>query len=84
MGTGFFFANDKSKRRTSVAILFPNEALPLRLVTTILQATSEDWDTATIYLNLKTREPAPANPAEFLQKNGRSIEFVSGFTNRIP
>jgi hypothetical protein len=37
--------NEEIKRRTRVATLFPNEASLLRLVTAILQETSEDWET---------------------------------------
>ncbi len=46
--------NEEIKRRTRVATLFPNEASLLRLVTAILQETSEDWETGKIYLNLET------------------------------
>jgi transposase-like protein len=34
-------------------MLFPNEASLLRLVTAILQETSEDWETGKNYLNLE-------------------------------
>jgi transposase-like protein len=46
--------NEEINRRTRVATLFPNEASLLRLVTAILQETSEDWETGKIYLNLET------------------------------
>lgn len=46
--------NEEIKRRTRVATLFPNEDSLLRLVTAILQETSEDWETGKIYLNLET------------------------------
>jgi putative transposase len=46
--------NEEIKHRTRVARLFPNEASLLRLVTAILQETSEDWETGKIYLNLET------------------------------
>jgi transposase-like protein len=46
--------NEEIKRRTRVATLFPNEASLLRLVTAILQETSEDWETGKIYLTLET------------------------------
>lgn len=46
--------NEEIKRRTRVATLFPNEASLMRLVTAILQETSEDWETGKIYLSLET------------------------------
>lgn len=46
--------NEELKRRTRVATLFPNEASLLRLVTAILQETSEDWETEKIYLSMET------------------------------
>ncbi len=47
--------NEENKRRTRVDTLFSNEASLLRLVTAILQETSEDWGTGKIYLNLETK-----------------------------
>ena len=46
--------NEEIKRRTSVATLFPHEQSLLRLVTAILQETSEDWETNKIYLSMET------------------------------
>lgn len=44
--------NLQIKRRTRVAGLFPNEASVLRLVTSILMETSEEWETGRAYLTL--------------------------------
>ncbi len=38
------------KRRTRVAILFPNEASLLRLVSAVLAETSEEWECGKVYL----------------------------------
>ena len=46
--------NEEIKRRTRVATLFPHELSLLRLVTAILQETSEDWETNKIYLSMET------------------------------
>jgi putative transposase len=46
--------NEEIKRRTRVATLFPNAASLLRLVSAILQETSEEWETAKVYLSLET------------------------------
>lgn len=48
--------NQQIKRRTRVAGLFPNEASVLRLVTSILMDTSEEWETGRAYLTL-TAQP---------------------------
>ena len=45
--------NQELKRRTRVAMLFPNEAALLRLVSAVLMETSEEWETENIYLNMK-------------------------------
>lgn len=42
--------NKEIKRRTRVATLFPNEASLLRLVSSILVETSEEWETGRRYL----------------------------------
>lgn len=42
--------NQQLKRRTSVARLFPNEASLLRLVSSVLMETSEEWETGRRYL----------------------------------
>jgi transposase-like protein len=42
--------NKEIKRRTQVATLFPNEASLLRLVSSILVETSEEWETGRAYL----------------------------------
>jgi len=44
--------NQELKRRTRVARVFPNEAALLRLVSALLQETSEDWETGKLYLNM--------------------------------
>lgn len=46
--------NEEIKRRTRVATLFPNAASLLRLVSAILQETSEEWETAKVYLSMET------------------------------
>ena len=38
--------NEKIRRRTRVARLFPNEASCLRLVSAVLMEIAEDWQTA--------------------------------------
>ena len=45
--------NQEIKRRTRVARVFPNEQSLLRLVTALLVETSDQWETGTIYLNMK-------------------------------
>jgi transposase-like protein len=42
--------NRELKRRTRVATLFPNDAALLRLVSAVLQETSEDWEAANRYV----------------------------------
>lgn len=42
------------KRRTRVAMIFPNERSLLRLVSAILMETSEQWETGKVYLNMET------------------------------
>ncbi|MBT4874151.1 MAG: IS256 family transposase [Desulfobacula sp.] len=44
--------NKEIKRRTRVATLFPNEASLLRLVSSILVETSEEWETGRKYLSM--------------------------------
>lgn len=44
--------NREIKRRTKVAGLFPNEASLLRLVSSILVETSEEWETGRRYLSM--------------------------------
>ena len=44
--------NKEIKRRTQVATLFPNEASLLRLVSSILVETSEEWETGNVYLSM--------------------------------
>jgi putative transposase len=51
--------NQKIKRRTRVARLFPNEASRLRRVTALLAEISEKWEPGGIYLNLET-SPQPS------------------------
>ena len=45
--------NREVRRRSRVAMLFPNEASCLRLVTTIVMEISDDWETGRIYLRLE-------------------------------
>jgi len=42
------------KRRTRAAILFPNEASLLRLVTAVVMEISEAWETEKIYLRMES------------------------------
>lgn len=41
------------KRRTRVATLFPNEESVLRLVSSILCETDDEWQTGRAYLNME-------------------------------
>jgi transposase-like protein len=50
--------NQELRRRTRVASLFPNEASLLRLVSALLQETSEGWETGKVYLNMDNHNPA--------------------------
>ena len=45
--------NQELKRRTRVARVFPNEKSLLRLITALLVETSDEWETGTLYLNMK-------------------------------
>ena len=45
--------NRELKRRTRVASLFPNEASALRLASSVLAETSEEWETGRIYLSME-------------------------------
>ena len=49
--------NQELKRRTRVARIFPNEASLLRLISALLSETSDDWETAKIYLNMEIQNP---------------------------
>lgn len=42
--------NREIRRRTRVAVLFPNEAACLRLATAIVMEVSEEWQTGRVYL----------------------------------
>jgi transposase-like protein len=44
--------NREIRRRTRVAVLFPNEASCLRLATAIVMEVSEEWQTGRVYLRL--------------------------------
>jgi transposase-like protein len=44
--------NREIKRRTRVAVLFPNEASCLRLVSAVLQEIHEEWTTGRVYLDM--------------------------------
>ena len=46
--------NEEIRRRTRVALLFPNEASLLRLASAVLIEISEDWETGKIYLAQET------------------------------
>ena len=46
--------NEEIRRRTRVALLFPNEAALLRLASAVLIEISEDWETGKIYLAKET------------------------------
>ena len=46
--------NQELKRRTRVAVIFPNEASLLRLISARLMEISEEWETGKIYLNMQT------------------------------
>ncbi len=43
--------NEEIRRRTRVALLFPNEASLLRLASAVLIEISEDWETGKVYLS---------------------------------
>jgi transposase-like protein len=45
--------NREVRRRSRVAVLFPNEASCLRLVTAVLMEISDDWETNRTYLSLE-------------------------------
>ncbi len=47
--------NMELKCRTRIAGLFPNEASLLRLVSTLLAETSDEWETGKAYLNLQSQ-----------------------------
>ncbi len=44
--------NREIRRRTRLAVLFPNEASCLRLATAIVMEVSEEWQTGRVYLRL--------------------------------
>ena len=44
--------NREIRRRTRVAVLFPNEASCLRLATAIVMEVSEEWEPGRVYLRL--------------------------------
>lgn len=46
--------NEELKRRTRVALIFPNEAALERLVTALLMEQSEQWETNKTYLTIET------------------------------
>ena len=46
--------NQELKRRTRVARVFPNEQSLLRLISALLVETIDEWETTTIYLNMKS------------------------------
>ena len=48
--------NEKIRRRTRVATLFPNEDSLLRLVAAILMETNDDWMSQSRYLNMSLEE----------------------------
>jgi len=48
--------NKEIKRRTRVALIFPNEASCLRLVTAVAMETSEEWVTGKTYLQMQEQK----------------------------
>lgn len=44
--------NEQVRRRTRVAVLFPNDASLLRLVSAVLMEIDEEWETGKVYLNM--------------------------------
>lgn len=48
--------NKEIKRRTRVALIFPNEASCLRLVTAVAMETSEEWVTGKTYLRMEEQK----------------------------
>lgn len=46
--------NEEIRRRTRVALLFPNEASLLRLASAVLIEISEEWETGKVYLSQET------------------------------
>jgi len=48
--------NREVRRRSRVAVLFPNVASCERLVTAVLMEISEDWETGRTYMRLDTEE----------------------------
>ena len=45
--------NQELKRRTRVARVFPNETALLRLISALLNETSDEWETGKLYLNME-------------------------------
>ena len=45
--------NRSIKARTRLICVFPNQASQLRLVSAICMEISDDWETGTVYLNVK-------------------------------
>jgi putative transposase len=45
--------NEQVRRRTRVAVLFPNDASLLRLVAAVLMEIDEEWETGKVYLNMR-------------------------------
>jgi putative transposase len=58
--------NREVKRRTRVAVLFPNDASALRLVTAVLMEIHEEWITGRQYLNME--EPNPSASMQMAKK----------------
>ena len=63
------WVNQEIKRRTRVALLFPNEATLLRLFTALLAETSEEWESAKFYLNMENHNPPTVRSSNNLQKS---------------
>jgi len=53
--------NREVKRRTRVAVLFPNDASALRLVTAVLMEIHEEWITGRQYLDMEELEAFKTN-----------------------
>ena len=69
--------NQSIKQRTRVARIFPNEESCLRLITSVVMETHEDWISERRYLNMDDNELSDGLP--FAQ--GKLIEEVRGTIN---
>ena len=60
--------NQELKRRTRVALIFPNESALERLVTALLMEQSELWETDKTYLNMEKLESKFTTENHFTEK----------------